>query len=552
MYQYIKKTANFLSNHHYLLIFFWSASILLIGLIADQSIIAHDEGLYATRAKTMFETGDWVNPWEQPHHKPPGTYWLIAFMYLLGGVNELALRSPTLLIAIACSFLVYEIAKLLFGQTIALAAALILNLEFLWVRYSYLANPDHPTIFLFLLAIWSLLRYQKQFDKTRKIQASKTDLFQDSNYFKSDTYSYQYLLIMGACLALMVVFRGFYALMLITSLTPYLLITHRPYQYFQKASLYIGLSLGLLPLGIWLYLSFQRFDVRSFQALLDLFVDLSREEREGNKQLYYIWNTLSLCFPWIFFAGIGFITEFKKSNYHQKFLSIGIPSGIFLMITLYETRISHYALSLYPFIAILAALGIHTLLKIKEEKPDRKIIFNIISFGLMALGSLALFGSILYLLFGQFLFGNTDIKPFIYIALPIATAWTYLGIAIYKKHSDTSWLLSLLLGQWLTLLLLNSSGLITDINPDFKQAMLDKKVQSVVQDQAVILLAEGKNQVLLKFYTPMVNYRINTFAEVKYGDYVWLEQEHLPKQVNEYQVISTYKDLKLVKIVRKN
>jgi 4-amino-4-deoxy-L-arabinose transferase-like glycosyltransferase len=529
------------SNHHYLLIFLWSAFILFIGLTAEQSILAHDEGLYATRAKIMFETGDWVNPWELPHHKPPGTYWLIALMYHLGGVNEIVLRSPNLILAIGCAFLVYEISKSLFDQTIALSAALILNLEFLWVKYSYLANPDHPTIFLFLLAIWGLLKYQDRL----KQQIEDTN----QTIFLSRGNSTKYLFIFGTCLSFMIVFRGFYALMLILSLTPYLFITNRTSQHFKKISLYLGLILGLSPFLIWLYLNFQRFDVKSFQALIDLFVNLSQEERQGNKQFYYIWNTLSLCFPWIIFSGIGFITEFKKSNYPQKLLSIGVPSLIFIMITLYETRISHYALSLYPFLAILASLGIHFLLRSTEDSRIQKIqnrTIQAISYFLMVIGSLAFLAGLICLFFGKYLFSDVEFTRYIYIAFPIALSWMYLGICIYKKYSKTSWLISLLLGQWLTMVLLNSSGLMTDINPEFKKAMLTPEVQRVVQSNSVALLGDGKQQVLLRFYTPVVNYRINTFDEIKIDHYVWMKETDLPQNANQYQIISTYEELRLI------
>ena len=46
--------------------------------IDNHSLVAHDESLYATRAKLIIDTNNWFTPFEKAHHKTIGSYWLIA------------------------------------------------------------------------------------------------------------------------------------------------------------------------------------------------------------------------------------------------------------------------------------------------------------------------------------------------------------------------------------------------------------------------------------------------------------------------------------------
>ena len=65
-----------------------------------QSLVAHDEGLYARRAKFLLESGDWLSPFFTPHHKTVGSYWPIASSFKLFGVSDWAARLPSILSAI--------------------------------------------------------------------------------------------------------------------------------------------------------------------------------------------------------------------------------------------------------------------------------------------------------------------------------------------------------------------------------------------------------------------------------------------------------------------
>lgn len=505
----------------------WTLPLLIIGLFTEQSLLAHDEGLYATRAKFMLTSGDWINPWSIPHHKTPGTYWLIGLFCNMFGINEIVVRLPSLLCSFGGIVLTYFVAKRIFSRTIAFLSALILGLEFLWLRYSYLGNPDHVTILCFLAAIFCLLTYNQNHKKKElKVQ---NDL---------------YLFGFGFFLTLMILFRGYLAGMLILSLLPYSVMSWRTYQYWKKPSLYIGLIVGFLPVLIWASLSFQRYGLDTLRSLFGLFVNLSQNQRKSNGFFYYFMNTLGLCFPWVIFAGYGAISLLKtkwRSPQQEIYLFLGTPVTIFILITLYKTRLSHYALSLYPFLAILAAIGINQLVIVWQQRRSPPLFLKIIGGILGVVGSSLLLLNVITLLPNTSKILEFEELKFIYIALPLSCGWIYGVITLFLQNRPKQWLASLLLGQWLSFLLLLNSGLITDVNPKLKAIIVKPEIQKILNHQAVAILGGHKTETLLKFYTPQINRDVKTWKDLNKGDYVWLDTDRFVAETPDYKIIASYR-----------
>lgn len=503
----------------------WTIPLLTIGLWADQSLLAHDEGLYATRAKFMFDSGDWVNPWALPHYKTPGTYWLIALFYKVFSINEIVVRSPSLLCSFGCILLTYFISKIVFQRSISLLSSLILSLEFLWLRYSYLGNPDHVTILCFLIAVYCLLKYNQNIkeeeNKTKKVNPV-------------------YLFLCGFFLTLMILFRGYLAGMLMLSLLPYAVVTWRKSRYLHQPFLYLGLVIGLLPVLIWAGFSYQRFGLDTFRALFGLFIDLSQNQRKSNGFFYYFLNTLGLCFPWIIFAGYG-AKSLWRSPKQNVALFLGAPVTIFILITFYKTRLSHYALALYPFLAILAALGIHRLVSGWQQRRSPHLLLKIIMVPLGIIGVLVLILNVIALLPTTIRPFNFDELQFAYLALPLGLGWGYGAIAIFRHHDGKKWVASLLCGQWLSFLLLLNSGLLTDVNPNLKALIRQPEIQAILKNNAVAILGGHKTETLLKFYTPHFNREVKAWEDLTKGDYVWLDTDRFEANSPDFQIIEPYR-----------
>ena len=81
------------------------------------------ESRYAEIARKMLETGDWLVPqvdYGVPFWgKPPLSTWLSAFAMAVFGVNEFAVRLPSLLLSAGCGVLVYRLAALRAGADLA-------------------------------------------------------------------------------------------------------------------------------------------------------------------------------------------------------------------------------------------------------------------------------------------------------------------------------------------------------------------------------------------------------------------------------------------------
>src|SRR2546428_7083841 len=73
-----------------------------------------DEGLYATAARQMIDSGDWVTPHVGPDiffYKPPLTYWCQAFFIRFLGPTPLAARLPSAIAAFLTALALYYWAK---------------------------------------------------------------------------------------------------------------------------------------------------------------------------------------------------------------------------------------------------------------------------------------------------------------------------------------------------------------------------------------------------------------------------------------------------------
>ena len=172
---------NFISKHKRILIpSFVIISYLFFYFFIDfttQSLVAHDEGLYARRSRLIEESFNWFSsPFSTPHHKTLGSYWLIALSIRLFGTNEFALRLPSLVCSFLCLISTYFIALKISNKKSAFIAVFSLSSIPLWIQYSRYASPDIPFVLCILLVILFFLKFLES---------------------KRDRYKFFYILISG-------------------------------------------------------------------------------------------------------------------------------------------------------------------------------------------------------------------------------------------------------------------------------------------------------------------------------------------------------------------
>ena len=137
------------SARHQLLIASIAALVLLANL-GSATLFDEDEPKNAACGAEMFARGDWIVPTfnhELRTDKPVLLYWLMLSSYQVLGVNELAARLPSALLAIGTVLMVYHLGRLLYRPQVGLWAAIILATSLMFDVVGRASTPDSTLIF---------------------------------------------------------------------------------------------------------------------------------------------------------------------------------------------------------------------------------------------------------------------------------------------------------------------------------------------------------------------------------------------------------------------
>ncbi len=155
------------SREDFLLLLVLAALLFLPGL-AQIPILDRDEPRFATAAREMSQTGDWIVPHFNTNlrpDKPPLLYWLMNATYAAtGGPSALGARLPSAICGTLTLLVVYCAAGARFGRVTGLLAALILGTLVSFVAWSRLATADSTMIFFTTVAMHFLWRAWEQND----------------------------------------------------------------------------------------------------------------------------------------------------------------------------------------------------------------------------------------------------------------------------------------------------------------------------------------------------------------------------------------------------
>jgi len=523
----------------YLTLLLWTVPLLLLG--SDQSsLMPQDEAMYSVRARWMLETGDWLTPqsWgELVYEKTPGTYWIIAFFYQLFGVSEVTSRLPAQLACILSIFLTYQIALMLLKrQQIAWLSAAILSVSFLWLQGSRLATANISMISIGLLGIWCLL------------QASHSTRF-SLWYFAA-----------GLSFGLGFLIRGQMIFLPITALLPYLIFGHHRRHPLVNPMLYLGLAVGLMPTLLWFWLSWEKYGNVVFEQFFNLVKRIASEQRNGNSPFFYLWNTPLKAFPWPFFSFLGLILVWRKSPY--RLILIGCPLVILAEISCVATRLPHYALMLYPFMAMLAAVALDWLGMIYERGTKHKYLVRSLSYGFGGLGCLLFLAGLglqisPVLGFREYI----DLQKYGNIGVLLGLGWLTLPLMwVFRQRGNKFftakyWVAGWVVSAWLGLAAIAAAGLFSDYNPDVKVFFRDDAIASTVQRQAINFVVQETQSLttggdpsllLLTFYTPHWGQRFRQVSELPARGYAWVSPESSDWSAAEYRHLGTFRGWKLI------
>ena len=479
---------NFSSNNKsiillLLVVLFYTSLYFLIDF-STQSLVAHDEGLYARRARLIENSDNWFSPpFPFPHHKTLGSYWFIALSIRLFGNNELALRLPSILSSLLCLISTYFISLKITNKKCALISIFSLSSMPLWIQYSRYASPDLPFVLCILLVILFFLKSLESSEYNRQ---------------------YFYILISGLFVSTSFFIRSYMTFVPLIGLSPFILYHIFRKEHLFKIYFFTGIFLGFIPTFLNLYFSVQKFGAVGFTALFDFARKQAIGESGLSNLLFLPLNFLYLTFP----VGILFLSLFvftrsnNKINYPLLLYCYPLLSLIILLCM--STSYPHYYIFLLPSLSILFSFYL-TSNSFRFSASSYSIKYLLLILNIL-ISTILIFSIIFYNdLLIHYSNGNTLI---LYIALSLLLFSSIISIRFILdfKHRNLNlinFFYSLVIPQYISISLLFNFGILGNPNYKTKLFLEDDGVSSIIKSNTIYLFSvESKIQTLLSYYLP--------------------------------------------------
>ncbi|HEY9738680.1 MAG TPA: glycosyltransferase family 39 protein [Trichocoleus sp.] len=523
---------------------------LLLGLhSSQQSYLAHDEGYYAQQARWILENQDWITVgwWGKPvYDRTIGLQWLMTLSYALFGFSEWAARLPSTVAGLMAVLLTWRLGQQLSEKRVGWWGAAILAVLPVWMQASQLGMQDVVLTAVELVGLWALLAAEGA--PSRHGRAA---------YLSRDWGRFGWGVVAGATVGLGFFIKTFMVVLPVLALMPYLLLEHRRHRHLANPGLYLGLGLGFLPVTLWLGLSMARYGSSPLEELFGKVLALSRSDglfESSATPLFYFWNIPVNSFPWALFAIAGSILIWRTPGLSRKWLWLGYPLLLFLLLLAFKTRTWYYALQLYPFIALQAAFALNTLsARYLSERPYQRRLPLLLSWVVAAFGSLLLVAGLAVLL--PLPGVPLELRPYGWVGLGGGLGWLVpLWVSQRDRHrarlmgQGWLWQMGWLLGPWLAIAAAFLTGLWGNYAPDLKTALQQPPIAPVLEQHTVHFVQPDANAeaVLLTLYTPSLGSNLPSLEALAPGEYAWIENSANQPLPPQYSVIETVRGWQLV------
>lgn len=335
----------------------WFYALVIAGICLNATglftpILEPDGALYACIAKTMAQTGDFVNlyavgrDWLDKPHFP---FWVTAVSYLIFGVNTFAYKFPALLFFLGSVVYTYHFVRLSYSRLTAQIASLILLTAF----HGVLSNSDvRAEPYLTLLVIGPVYHFYRVFLGARF-----------------------YHIVLGAFLtgcALMT--KGLFVLVPIgAGLVLHWMLTNN-WRELLKLRWYVAVVLSFVFTMPEIYCLYKQFDLHPEKVVFDhtnvsgirfffwdsqfgRFFNTGPIKGAGDK-FFFVHTLLWAFLPWSLplYIGVGnVVRSIVKRVELPEYVSLGSGLATFLMFSLSGFQLPHYLNIVFPFYAVIAA-----------------------------------------------------------------------------------------------------------------------------------------------------------------------------------------------------
>ena len=523
------RVIKFFSNHkRFIIPFLLIISYVLFYFLIDfstQSLVAHDEGLYARRSRLVEESYNWFSsPFSSPHHKTLGSYWFIALSIRFFGNNELALRLPSILASFISLFCSYLIAIKVSDKKSALISLFSLSSMPLWIQYSRYASPDIPFVLCILLVILFFL-----------------------NFLDSDKCIYKYIYIFSSGLFVSTAFfiRSYMVFVPLVGLSPFLLFHLLRANHRFKVFFLSGILVGCIPTLLNLYFSYKQFGIRGITSLFEFAKKQAIGGFDFNNLLLIPLNYLYYTFPVGILLLILFVfTRSNKNKFNYPLLIYYYPFLSLVLLLSMSTSYPHYYLFLLPPLSILFALQLqYSSFRFSISKK----IIKALLLSIIIIISLSIVSFVLY--FNESLINLSYRKillvfiVLLFVSLSIISSSRYLFETNNNNFNLIKLFYNIIIPQYVLLSLLYNFGILGNPNFKTKSFINDKYISSIINSNTIYLYkVDTKIKTLLSYYLPsskvvknsedlkMLNYIITSDRSLLYN----YKKESLFKSIKKF------------------
>jgi len=322
-----------------------------------------DEGRYAEIAREMYLTGDYVTPRDnfvRYFEKPPLVYWAETAAITIFGPNEFAVRLPAALFSAAEVVVTAAIADVMFGEAVAILAAIALALSPLFFGFARFATLDPALAFFMTAALGAFYMSARSRDfgsrEGRRWFVTAAAMLALGTLAKGPVAP----LICGAIALIWILMEGRAAEI---ARMPWLL----------AIATYSAIAVPWFALAAYRNPGFLRFFLVHEHVQRYLV-----NTEHGWGPWFFIPVVIGGSWPWFFFAPMGLrelrATESTEEPSHRsqvRFLLVWFVV-IFVFFSIPRAKLGSYVLPAMPALSMLAGLGMYRLWRV-EARTARRI-----------------------------------------------------------------------------------------------------------------------------------------------------------------------------------
>ncbi len=489
---------------------------------SSQSLVAHDEGLYARRSQILEDSSNWFSPpFPSAHHKTIGSYWFIALSIRFFGNSELSLRLPSILTSFICLIISYLIALKITNKKSALISVFSLSSLPLWIKYSRYASPDIPFVLCILLVIYFFLKF---LDTTVNL----------NKFF--------YIFISGLFASISFFLRSYMTFVPLIGLSPFFIFNLLKEKTIFRSGFFLGNLIGFIPTLLNLYFSYQTFGMKGIYSLFDFAKKQAVGAIDFSNYFFIPLNYCYLTFP-IGILLIILIVFTKSNNYIKYPLLIYVYPLLSLTVLLSMSKsYPHYYLFLLPPLSILFAIKLE--FNSFRFLLSKLYIKSILSLFIILISSVFIYGhTFLKESLNQYSYGNTQLIYLISVILLLSyiSSIRFLYTNGSYQSGLTKFLYSLVIPQYVALSLLFNFGILGSPNYKTKSFLGDQVVSSIIKSNTIYLInVESKTQTLLSYYLPSSKV-ITNFNEIVNYDYIITSDKNIIYKLKDQNFFKSIK-----------